>query len=74
MYYLVRSQRATAHTLQNVSDVNRECSRPAAASSICDSTRHIFFISAQRACVSVVSISEFCLDYKLGKILVVVEL
>ena len=40
MYSLVRSQRATAHTLQNVSDVNRECSRLAAASIVCDSTKH----------------------------------
>ena len=40
MYSLVQSQRATAHTLQSVSDVNRECSRPAAASSVCDSTKH----------------------------------
>ena len=40
MYSLVRSQRATAHTLQNVSDVNRECSRLAAASSVCDVTKH----------------------------------
>ena len=40
MYSLVRSQRATAHTLQNVSEVNRERSRLAAASSVCDSTKH----------------------------------
>ena len=40
MYSLARSQRATAHTLQNVSEVNRERFRLAAASSICDSTKH----------------------------------
>ena len=40
MYSLVRSPRATAVTLQNVSDVNRERSRLAAASSVCDSTKH----------------------------------
>ena len=40
MYSLVRSQRATAVTLQNVSNVNRECSRLAAAFSVCDSTKH----------------------------------
>ena len=40
MYSLVRSQRATAHTLQNVSEVNKERSRLAAASSVCDSTKH----------------------------------
>ena len=40
MYSLVRSQRATAHTLQNVSDVNRERSCLAAASSVCNSTKH----------------------------------
>ena len=40
MYSLVRSQRATAHTLQNVSDVNRERSRLAAVSRVCDSTKH----------------------------------
>ena len=38
MYSLIRSQRATAHTLQNVSDVNREPSCLAAASRVCDST------------------------------------
>ena len=36
----ISSQRATAHTLQNVSDVNRERSRLAAASCVCDSTKH----------------------------------
>ena len=40
MYSLIRSQRATAITLQNVSDVNRERSPLAAASSVCDSTEH----------------------------------
>ena len=40
MYSLVRSQRATAHTLQNVSEVNRERSRLAAASSVCEPTKH----------------------------------
>ena len=40
MYSLVRSQRATAITSQNVSDVNRERSRLATASSVCDSTKH----------------------------------
>ena len=40
MYSLVRSQIATADTLQNVSNVNRERSRLAAASSICDLTKH----------------------------------
>ena len=40
MYSLVQSQRATDHTLQNVSEVNRERSRLAAASSVCDSTKH----------------------------------
>ena len=40
MYIIVRSQRATARTLQNVSEVNREHSRLAAASSVCDSTKH----------------------------------
>ena len=40
MYSLVQSQRATAHTLQNVSDVKRECSHLAAAFSVCDSTKH----------------------------------
>ena len=38
MYSLVRSQSATAHTLQNVSEVNR--APLAAASSVCDSTKH----------------------------------
>ena len=41
MYSLVRSQRETAVALQNVSDVNRERSRLAAASSVCDSTKRI---------------------------------
>ena len=40
MYSLVRSQRATTHTLQNVCEVNRERSRLAAASSVCNSTKH----------------------------------
>ena len=40
MYSLVPSQRATAHTLQNVSEVYRERSRLAATSSVCDSTKH----------------------------------
>ena len=40
MYSLVRSQRATAHTLQNVSEVNSERSRLAVASSACDSSKH----------------------------------
>ena len=40
MYILVRSQRATSHTLQNVSEVNREHSHLGAASSVCDSTKH----------------------------------
>ena len=40
MYILVQSQRATARTLQNVSEVNRERSRLAAASGVCDSTKH----------------------------------
>ena len=40
MYSLDRSQRATAHTLQNVSEVNRERSCLAGASSVCDSTKH----------------------------------
>ena len=40
MYSLVQSQRATDYTLQNVSEVNREPSRLAAASSVCDSTKH----------------------------------
>ena len=40
MYSLVRSQRATAHTLQNVCEVNKERSRLAAASSVCDWTKH----------------------------------
>ena len=38
MYSLVRSH--TSHTLQNVSDVNRERSHLAAESSLCDSTKH----------------------------------
>ena len=40
MYSFVQSQRATTHTLQNVSEVNRERSRLAAASSVCDSAKH----------------------------------
>ena len=40
MYSLVRSQRATAAALQNVSGVNRESSRLAAASIVCDSTKY----------------------------------
>ena len=40
MYSLVQSQRAIACTLQNVSEVNRECSHLAAASRVCDSTKH----------------------------------
>ena len=39
-YSLVLSQRATAHTLQTVSEVNRERSRLAAASSVFDLTKH----------------------------------
>ena len=40
MYSLVQSQRATSHTLKSVSDVNRECSRPAVAPSECDLAKH----------------------------------
>ena len=40
MYSLIQSQRATALTLHNVREVNREPSRLAAASSVCDSTKH----------------------------------
>ena len=40
MHSLVRSQRATAHTLQNVREVNRERFRIAAVSSVCESTKH----------------------------------
>ena len=45
MYSRVQSQRATAHTSLSVNDVNRECSRPAAASSVCDSTKHNGFVT-----------------------------
>ena len=40
MNSIVRSQRATDHTLQNVSEVNRERYHLAAVSSVCDSTKH----------------------------------
>ena len=43
MYILVQSQRATARTLQNVSEVNRERSRLAAASGVCDWTKRPVF-------------------------------
>ena len=46
MYFLVPSQRATAHTLQNVSEVDRERSRLAAASSVCDSTKQVLTLLA----------------------------
>ena len=55
MYSLVGSQRATAHTLQNVSEVNRERSRLVAASSVCDSTKHNGLVT----CASVAPIILF---------------
>ena len=49
MYSLVRSQWATAHTLQNVSEVNRERSSLAAASSVCDSVVRVCFYDVTTA-------------------------
>ena len=40
MYSFVQSQRASAVALQNVSSVNRKHFRLAAASVLCDSTKH----------------------------------